>query len=509
MMGKILTRGRMGLEAFVVPPCTSDASTTGLKQAQDLAKAKVEGDDNSTVMIPDSALVFESLEKLEVVTQFSSDGSKLAVAVLTVGVTVYDTASGAILMQKEHPSVQALSFTPGNQFLLSWQRHEQGGEGNLIVWSVDSGEIHARFSQRQYSRELWPSICYTADGKLCARMVSNELHFYSGDDIAAGVIDKIRQPNIKHFAVAPAGPAVGKYYIATFIPELKGKPAGVYIYCYPDLTNVITSKHFFKAEEVKLNWSPIGNALIVQTHTSVDKTGESYYGESSIYMLASDASFDCVVPKGKDGPVGDVQWSPSGKVFVVVAGKTPAKATLFDAKCNPLCDFGEAPRNIVSWSPHGRFLVIAGFGNLAGDADFWDTNKLKKMGSTNLSCTVKYGWSPDSRYFMTATTHPRLRVDNNVKIYRYNGDGPLCTKDEGELYDAQWVPAAPGVHPDRPQSPGRKRAKVYATLPSILLRLNFLYDPHRHLLLAWPVRILVPRRSEPTAPLVLLALLLQ
>ena len=44
----------------------------------------------------------------------------------------------------------------------------------------------------------------------------------------------------------------------------------------------------------------------------------------------------------------------------------PARSTLYDAKCKPIFDFGAAPRNIVSWSPHGRFLCLAGFGNLPG-----------------------------------------------------------------------------------------------------------------------------------------------
>jgi hypothetical protein len=32
-------------------------------------------------------------------------------------------------------------------------------------------------------------------------------------------------------------------------------------------------------------------------------------------------------------------------------------------------------------SPHGRFLCIAGFGNLAGEMDFYDTLRGKKIGA--------------------------------------------------------------------------------------------------------------------------------
>lgn len=41
-------------------------------------------------------------------------------------------------------------------------------------------------------------------------------------------------------------------------------------------------------------------------------------------------------------------------------------------QADPVFTFGEAHRNTISWSPHGRFVCLAGFGNLAGDMDFWD-----------------------------------------------------------------------------------------------------------------------------------------
>ena len=38
----------------------------------------------------------------------------------------------------------------------------------------------------------------------------------------------------------------------------------------------------------------------------------------------------------------------------------PCHTTLFNDKAEPLYQFGAAHRNTISWSPHGRFLVIAG-----------------------------------------------------------------------------------------------------------------------------------------------------
>lgn len=265
--------------------------------------------------------------------------------------------------------------------------------------------------------------------------------------------------NTANFSVAPGS---APYKIAAFVPEKKGKPASVRVYQFPGLETVVAHKSFFKAQDVTMKWSPTGSALIIETRTDVDTTGKSYYGETGLFFLQSDGQYDCIVPLTKEGPIHDVQWDPTGRGFVVLAGAMPANATLYDNKAIPIFEFGAAPRNHVSWSPHGRFLCLAGFGNLRGDMDFWERNKLKKMGSANANSATCFAWSPDSRYFFTATTFPRLRVDNGFKAFRYDGTGPIYQEDRAELYDLKFRPAPAGYYPNRPQSPRRKGAETEA-----------------------------------------------
>ena len=49
-------------------------------------------------------------------------------------------------------------------------------------------------------------------------------------------------------------------------------------------------------------------------------------------------------------------------------------------------------------------------------------------------------WSADGKYILTATTSPRLRVDNGVKIWHVSG-GLMYTQDLQELYQVLWRPA--------------------------------------------------------------------
>jgi len=165
----------------------------------------------------------------------------------------------------------------------------------------------------------------------------------------------------------------------------------------------------------------------------------------------------------------DVAWMPNADkppCFAVIAGRMPALASMHngnDGKATFL--FGNRHQNTVMWAPHGRFLTLAGFGNLAGGMTFWDKNKEKQIPPANpvtAACTVGYGWSPDSRMMFVSTTSPRMNVDNGVHIYRYNGDkvNNLPWDNTNYLPDrllqACFLPAPPDTYPDRPQSPTLK-----------------------------------------------------
>ncbi|KAG2520853.1 hypothetical protein JM16_006561 [Phytophthora kernoviae] len=387
--------------------------------------------------------------------EFSADGKQVLLVRSSTGFTVRDSDSGAVLVDVANPGIQAVAWSPLGTQLLTWQRPQKDSDlGNLIVWDAVSGRDVARFNQKSYTRDKWPPLQWSSDETICARQSANGVVLYGGRDIAAGPIGQINLPNVANFSVAPGS---APYKVSLFVPEKKGKPASVKIYQFPNgLDTPSATKSFYKAQDVSLKWSPTGSALIIETRTDIDTSGKSYYGETGLFFLQSDGEYDCIVPLTKEGTVHDVAWDPTGRGFVVIAGAMPAHATLYDNKALPIFEFGAAPRNHVSWSPHGRFLCLAGFGNLRGDMDFWERNKLKKMGSATSNSATTFAWSPDSRYFATATTFPRLRVDNGFKVFRYDGAGPIHQEERGELYDLQFRPAAPDTYPNRPQSPRRK-----------------------------------------------------
>jgi len=356
-----------------------------------------------------------------------------------------------------------------------------------------------------------------------------------------------------------------KYLLTVFIPGTKGKPARVDLLRYPDRMgressstvittatttttaagddnekNVIsipsgpglTSKSLFNAEEVTVKWSPRADAALLLTQTAVDNTGQSYYGSTHLFLLLeSDVKNPTVggggggggggsalvvpLPKEatKDGsgtvPIVSADWIPNPSItgvvpFGVISGRMPALASLHHGITGePTFLFGRAHRNTMDMSPHGRFIVCGGYGNLAGGMDYWDRNKGKliprriiilkggeseeettkyvtikeaaDLSITSSSPVVGHQWSPDSRTYLVSTTSPRMNVENGVQIYRY--DGSLVEESAlpwdnvkyrpDKLLSAEYVPSPfPSeedekkefhYYPDRPQSPPPRR----------------------------------------------------
>jgi len=187
----------------------------------------------------------------------------------------------------------------------------------------------------------------------------------------------------------------------------------------------------------------------------VDDTGKSYYGGANLYFVRADGEETALVASADSGPIHDVQWSPTQDEFVMLHGELPCPAALYEGKKgSKRMDFGTGHRNTIRWNPFGRFFVLGGYGQLLGDTDFWDKPGKQLMGSRRMECCVVSGWAPDGRHFLTATTAPRMRVDNKIELFDYLG-APLGKLEYDELLLAGWRPRPRGAFQDRPPSPGR------------------------------------------------------
>ncbi|KZO89756.1 translation initiation factor eIF-2A [Calocera viscosa TUFC12733] len=398
--------------------------------------------------------------------QYTQDGRLFAHA-LPQCVRILHTET--LLPLRELPIENAIeiNFSPLGTFISTWERPlslEDGSQHkNLRVWNVTTGEEELALTQK--GQEGW-DLQYTSSESHAVRQVGQEVQVFSPGDWSRGVVDKLRIEGMKSVALSP-GPNPS---IAVFIGEKKGAPASVRVYSMLTLASPPSSqKTFYKADRIVVKWNRLGTHVLFQTQTDVDKTNKSYYGESNLYMLTAAGTFDCRVTLDKEGPIHDFAWSPNSKEFFVIYGYMPAKATLFDQRVNPIHNFPMGPRNFVAFSPQGRLIAIAGFGNLSGSIDIYDRRTLNKVTLIEAPNTSWCEWSPDGRYLLTATLSPRLRVDNGIKIWHCTGT-LLHVFNQDDLYQTTWRPAksdsVPEFGQNLPQAPAPSASVVKTTAAS-------------------------------------------
>eukprot|EP00808_Paulinella_micropora_P013414 g18530.t1 len=397
---------------------------------------------------------------------YSNRGALVAMS-CEKGVNVY-TSQGELAYCVPHKHVERIAFSPLDTFLVTadYKQPKKGEEAwdNLNIWNAQNGVLVKSMKQIE-TKDLseGKSDCgevgwsWSSDEKIFTQLVKNQINVFDGSK-PDKTIGQLRLPGVTQYVLARSGPP---YMFAAHRPAKGDDPARVGIYQYPQLEekDCVQNKSFFKADEVKMMWSPAGNGLLIQTATA--STKDSYYGDTSLYLLVAPATGSgsqwqaFTVPFGTaPGPIEDVQWAPNSREFCAIQGTQPAQALLFRAEdCSVKHSFGRQDVNRIRFSPHGRFLFLGGFGNIPGNMQFWDKNKGKLMGEgRDINSPTTFEWTPDGRHFVTATLNRRMKVDNGFKVFTYFGEQEGHVKFE-RLWEVCIRKALPGVYQDKPQSP--------------------------------------------------------
>merc|ERR1719359_1323639 len=178
-------------------------------------------------------------------------------------------------------------------------------------------------------------------------------------------LQAIQTQTIPTFEIGPSNE--GSYRVAIFCPELKSSDIEMKVLA-PGKHEVVEwnpkdrslvqgpPMEMANAESAEIMWSASGSHYIVHTHTDVDATGQSYFGGSNVYVLATDGSFRVELNDISDdnNPLQDrasaadrtiqaVVWSPTREEFVLIQGFQPAVASLWvvDKGCRRVWTFPE------------------------------------------------------------------------------------------------------------------------------------------------------------------------
>ncbi|EAQ83327.1 hypothetical protein CHGG_09731 [Chaetomium globosum CBS 148.51] len=308
------------------------------------------------------------------------------------GVVVADASVGHVLTALPIANAFELGFSPRGNYLSTWERPAKDENGDATK-----------------NLKIWRTIEDVADGDEKEPLGNNDF---------STVWNKLRAEGVTDFAIAPGL----NQNVAVFIPERKGQPAAVKVYNVPSFASPISQKTFFKGDKVQLKWNALGTSLITKRDQSMTLPGlptSTEFGRSIYGFMPAKTTI--LQPPRQDHPLVPDRSSQHHHLF--------------------------SSRGLVH--PGGL-----GDGNLAGQMDVYDLEKQRVQICTHESgnpsvCT----WSPDSRYIMTATTSPRLRVDNGIKLWHVGG-GIMYNEDMVELYNAMWrpipaenLPAGDPLHP--------------------------------------------------------------
>ncbi len=441
---RFFVRGRDGLHCFRGPQTVTP-------------------DDGVITTPKDTDNALNGVKNLKIKPLFSPDGMFVCMVSDLPGkpVVIHEANTGKLVAEVPATNVEYVEFSPRGTYLVTWSRPKATENvPTLLVWHIATVTNVLSYHQKSQKQE---TLQWTDDEAFFCQLVTNEVRIMRGSDMAGGAISKVFHRGITQYKVAPVAAAGSAgCTIGVFVPEKGGKPASASLYVFPgegEVQGPTATVTIFSATETKLLWNATGTSLLCHTSTDVDHSNTSYYGATGLYVLGTAALNNITekVTQSKEGPIHDVRWNPAGDRFVLAAGNMPARCTLYNAKAEMVYEFGEAHRNAILWSPHGRFLCLAGFGNLAGEMDFYDVSKnCKKIGTNTAHCSVSYGWSPDSRYFITAVLAPRMNVDNGFKIFKYNGVGPVVKVPFDQAYDCLFQPLPATQFPSRGQSPRRE-----------------------------------------------------
>jgi len=375
---------------------------------------------------------------------YGPDGRYVAVKTPT-HVSILSTENMQEVSELKMAWITHLTISPKSNFVATWTPADRAGGPdveNLVLWDLKTGEKLAGWHLNR--KPSWPLIQWSFDEMITGVMQQiGKVNFYVGLEYK-NAVQTITHAGLTQFFMGP-----GKVTnIGVFVPDKSTTPGSVSVFEYPKLGKEIMQKVSFFADSIEVLWNEKGDGMLLLVTKDVD--ADNYYGKKGLFFINVGTKFFSRVT---DEYCHDVQWNPNSTEFACIYGAMPyPKVSLFNMKCTKTADLvnGEEARNKLLYDPYGRILCVGGFGSLNGDMDFWDLTKpdLKKVGRANAFSASHQEWCPDSKHFMACVVSPRMKMDNGIKVFTYNGE--LVHEEKiPELYQVNWRPFLKGSFPQK------------------------------------------------------------
>ena len=362
--------------------------------------------------------------------------SKKYFAILNQGkLSIYLTKDCSLFKEFEDlEQIAAVHFSKNDKYLTIIQKPKV--EKNLKIFDISNNfSLVNEFRSMTNPTNEWPQIKFSNDEKYTYFLNKSTLEIYNENKNLVNKMENIFgyediQVDDKHLLV-----------VSTFVLKETGKKEKkdflFAIYDFKDLSKPAKTISTSLTDRVKIKASLDQKYILVNTIND-NTSNKSYYGQSTIYFYE--------VSTGKftkfnlpEGPVHDFSWCPDGEHFIICAGHLPSTVKYYKKNGTFEKDIAKGNFNNIKISPDSRIVALCGFGSLKGDIEFYNLKDFSLIGKNLFFCCVNFEWSQDSKYLLGGVLSTRVKVDNEYRIMKYNGEEVVVDKNVGEIYDCIFV----------------------------------------------------------------------
>eukprot|EP00388_Colpodella_angusta_P017275 GDKJ01042759.1.p1 GENE.GDKJ01042759.1~~GDKJ01042759.1.p1 ORF type:complete len:761 (-),score=201.02 GDKJ01042759.1:207-2489(-) len=320
------------------------------------------------------------------------------------GVSIWAGKECVVVKRFEHAGVSGVSFSPNEEFLMTWNgaRHqnEENVSNAIRLWEVQTGALVAQYDCPVDTKRTakFPDLCWSADSKYLAgifgtmKFIEKEVVVHNvAPGFAAPQADPdeswhVEKASLMIFALPDGRPVTTlkrptqNARVIAWSPrgarlafwncENGSQPSAIEIVALPDC-RLLGSKNVFKAVDCKLDWHPRGEFLSALMRIA-SKSGKTFSPSLEILRTGEGLSRGVPVETFKlpaEATIKFLAWEPTAPRFVymteIEGHSRVRKLHLCSCRSDSTLEVAQLelaqPFNAVRWSPLGSHLAIGVF----------------------------------------------------------------------------------------------------------------------------------------------------
>ncbi|GBL48294.1 eukaryotic_translation_initiation_factor_3_subunit_B [Candidozyma auris] len=428
------------------------------------------------------------------------------------GVQSWGGANFESISKFVHPQVRLVDFSPNEKYMVTLSpapitmpvnaeeaAHFPFGpesEGHkLVIWDLVTGEVARTFAlppHLENQKDMpWPLVKWSFDDKYCCRQGPDALAVYETPSFQ--LLDKklVKIDGIVDFEWAPAGvhlmgsrEEAGEHVLSYWTPETTNQTARVALMQIPS-RKVLRTVNLFQVSDCKMHWQEEGKFLCVKVdrHTKSKKT----FFSNLEFFRTEERDIPVEKLELKDVCI-NFAWEPTSDRFVtisrlddgnnnpaipknVISFYTVEPATKTKAaKFKVISRVENKHSNTLSWSPKGRYIVVATIAKSTGELEFYDTSfegdntkkaTAKLLKAEKFSGMTNISWDPSGRTVAAWSSSWVHAIENGYKLYEFTG-AQLRDDSIDQFKDFIWRPRPQSMLTDQDRKKVKKQLREYS-----------------------------------------------